>query len=117
MEPNWKPLEEKLGTKRCVGFMFMGRINGINLYKHGIARMYLNLDDSGRCYVPYGNGSFRRADLAAELADLEMALGELGETLESAYDEAYIAKKREALERAGIPLMRFEIEPENQSIN
>ena len=28
MEPNWKPLEQKLGTKRCAGFMFMGRVNG-----------------------------------------------------------------------------------------
>jgi len=49
MEPNWTPLEQKVGTKRCAGFMFMGRVNGINLYKHGIARMYLNLDDSGQC--------------------------------------------------------------------
>jgi len=46
MEPNWKPLVDKLGEERCVGFMFMGRVNGINLYKHGIARKYLNLDDS-----------------------------------------------------------------------
>lgn len=117
MEPNWKPLEEKLGRKRCAGFMFMGRMNGINLYKHGIARMYLNLDDSGHCYVWHGNGILLSADFATELARLETALRELGETLESAYDEAYIAKKRETLERAGIPLMRFEIEPENHSIN
>jgi hypothetical protein len=117
MQPHWKPLEEKLGEKRCAGFMFMGRINGINLYEHAIARMYLNLDDSGHCYVSHGSGSFRRADFTAELAKLETALRELGETLESVYDEAYIAKKREALHRAGIPLMRFEIEPENQSIN
>jgi hypothetical protein len=38
MGPNWKPLVDKLGEERCVGFMFMGRVNGINLYKHGIAR-------------------------------------------------------------------------------
>jgi hypothetical protein len=38
------PLEERLGKNRCVGFLYMGRVNGINLYKHGIARMYLNLD-------------------------------------------------------------------------
>jgi len=24
MEPNWKPLVDKLGEKRCAGFMFMG---------------------------------------------------------------------------------------------
>ncbi len=32
MEANWKPLENTLGAPRCVGFMFMGRVNGINLY-------------------------------------------------------------------------------------
>jgi hypothetical protein len=42
MEPNWVPLEEKLGGKRCTGFMLMGRINAINLCKHSIARMYLS---------------------------------------------------------------------------
>ena len=26
---------------RCVGFMYMGRVNAINLYKHGITRSYL----------------------------------------------------------------------------
>ena len=47
MEANWKPLESRLGRKRCVGFMYMGRVNGINLYKHGITRTYLNLDEGG----------------------------------------------------------------------
>jgi hypothetical protein len=49
MEPNWKPLVDKLGEERCAGFMFRGRVNGINLYKCGIARKYLNLGDSGQC--------------------------------------------------------------------
>jgi hypothetical protein len=31
MVPNWRPLEEKLGHHRCAGFMYMGRVNGINL--------------------------------------------------------------------------------------
>ena len=51
MEPNWKPLENRLGAARCGGFMFMGRVNGINLYKHGISRSYLYLDDDGNCYA------------------------------------------------------------------
>jgi len=50
VKPNWQPLIEKLGQERCVGFMYMARINGINLYKHGISRTYLNLDDSGECF-------------------------------------------------------------------
>jgi hypothetical protein len=117
MEPNWKPLEMRLGNKRCAGFMFMGRVNGINLYKHGIARMYLNLDDLGECYISRKNWCFEKADFAAELSKLESALRELGETLESVYDDSYISKKREALRKAGIPLQRIEIQPENLSVN
>jgi hypothetical protein len=117
MKPNWKPLEQRLGTKRCAGFMFMGRVNGINLYKHGIARMYLNLDDSGQCYVSRPNWRFKRADFSNELARLEAALTELSETLEGAYDEFYIVQKRDALRRAGIQLERIEIQPEDLSIN
>jgi hypothetical protein len=115
--PNWKPLEDKLGRHRCAGFMYMGRVNGINLYKHGIARMYLNLDDSGDCYLYRGNATYETGDFAVEIAKLEAALAELGETLESVYDESYKARKEEALRRAGISLLRIELEPENRSIN
>lgn len=36
--------------------MFMGRADGINRYKHGISRTYLNLDEGGNCYLPGGAG-------------------------------------------------------------
>lgn len=117
MRPNWKPLERKLGKKRCAGFMFMGRINGVNLYKHGMARMYLNLDDFGQCYVARGNERFEKADFAVELHRLESLLRQIGETLESAYDESYIVRKRKALQDAGITLERIEIQPRNSCIN
>jgi len=117
MEPSWKPLEQRLGTKRCAGFMFMARVNGINLYKHGIARMYLNLDDSGRCYISRPNWRFERADFSTELAKLEAALTALGACFETPYNDAYIAQKRNALQRAGIPLHRIEIEPEDVSMD
>lgn len=119
MEPNWKPLEEKLGKERCVGFMYMGRVNGINLYKHGIARIYLNLDDLGRCYVQRGNSryEYESADFEVELARLEAALAGIGESLESTYDEEYVARKRAALEKAGIRLVRFKLKPKHLSIN
>lgn len=117
MKPNWKPLEQRLGIKRCVGFMFMGRVNGINLYKHGIARMYLNLDNGGECYIARGKWRFERAEFSSELAKLEAALAELGETLERVYDEFYIVQKSDALRRAGIPLQRIKIAPEDLSIN
>jgi hypothetical protein len=117
MEPNWKPLVDKLGEKRCAGFMFMGRMNGINMYKHGIARIYLNLDDQGRCYLCREKWHFQETDFTVELTRLEATLAELGATLESAYDEAYIEQKRRALQKAGMLHERIEIEPEDWSIN
>jgi hypothetical protein len=117
MEPNWKPLVDKLGGERCVGFMFMGRVNGINLYKHGIARTYLNLDDSGQSYVCREKWRFEKADFDAQLGKLVAALAELGETLESVYDASYIEQKKRALQKAGISHERIAIQPEDFSIN
>ena len=116
MEPNWKPLEDRLGYTRCGGFMYMGRINGINLYKHGIARLYIALDDRGQCFV-HRNSRYERGDFKTEVARIEAALREIDETLESPYDEEYIARKQEALRRAGIPLLRIDIEPEDVTVN
>lgn len=53
MELNWEPLELRPGKNRCARFMFMGRANGVNLYKDGIARMYLNLDDLEHLGFPF----------------------------------------------------------------
>lgn len=113
MQANWKPLIAKLGEKRCAGFMFMGRVNGINLYKHGIARLYLNLDDRGQCYVYRGKSHFDSADFATELQKIEKALASLSETMESVYDEAYIKQKTEELRKAGIAHERIEIDPQD----
>ena len=117
MEANWKPLEIKVGRAHCVGFMFMGRMNGINVYKHGITRTYLNLDDAGNCFVDRGKGIFAAADFSEELRKLEAALQEQGETLASPYDDAYIARKTRSLERAGIPILRIKLEPEETIVN
>ena len=117
MNPNWKPLTDKLGEARCAGFMYMGRVNGINLYKHGIARMYLDLDDRGQCYVCRERWRFEKADFEAQLGKLEAALAELGETLESVYDESYIEQKRKDLKAGGLLHERIEIQPEDLSIN
>jgi len=116
MQPNWNPLEDRLGFARCAGFMYMGRVNGINLYKHGIARHYLALDDRGQCFVQR-NSRYERADFEDELGKIKAALTHLGETLESSYDEEYIARKQEALRRAGIPLLRIQIDPEDRTVN
>ena len=105
MEQNWKPLGMKLGPARCMGFMFMGRVNGINLYKHGITRTYLNLDDEGNCYAYQGGSRYRLTDFSVELQKLEASLKKQGETLPTQYDDQYMARKaqrrpiRLALER------------------
>lgn len=117
MEPNWKPLEIRVGRARCVGFMFMGKVNGINLYKHGIARTYLNLDDAGGCYVHRGRWKFEAADYSEELRKLEATLKAQGETLTTSYDDAYIARKTLALAKSGIPILRIKLEPEEIIVN
>lgn len=101
MEANWKPLENRLGRSRCAGFMYMGRVNGINLYKHGITRSYLNLDDDENCYVAGKPGCYVVADFNRELAKMEDFLRSLLATLETPYDERFIARKREVLRQRG----------------
>lgn len=117
MEPNWKPLEDRLGKTRCAGFMFMGRVNGINLYKHGISRTYLNLDDAGKCFISSLRGCYIPADFEKERARLEQCLTHLQATLETPYDELFIARKRAILQRKGIDLLTIHIEPEELAIH
>jgi hypothetical protein len=97
--------------------MFMGKANGVNLYKHGIARTYLNLDDDGNCYVKGERGCYLRADLGRELAKLEKWLRSLQATLETPYDESFIAQRREALRHEGISLVTIQVEPDEVTIH
>jgi hypothetical protein len=117
MEPNWKPLENRLGASRCTGFMFMGRINGINLYKHGISRNYLCLDDDGNCYVAGQPGCYVPTNFKQEISELEERLKGLGATLETSYDESFIAQKREALRQHGVSLLTIQVEPDEVTIH
>jgi hypothetical protein len=117
MEANWKPIEMRLGRSRCVGFMYMGRINGVNLYKHGITRGYLNLDDDGNCYTPSGGGCYSKADFALELLRLEAELKRLHATLETPYDDVFLAGKTEELRQRGISLVTIRVETEDLTIH
>ena len=117
MEANWKPLENRLGRERCVGFMYMGRANGINLYKHGITRTYLNLDDDGNCYTATGSGCYRRADFDSEVRKLEETLKAVHATLETSYDDLFVARKREELRQEGISLLTLQIEPQEMKVH
>jgi hypothetical protein len=114
MEANWQPLEAKLGAPRCAGFMFMGRLNGINQYKHGLSRHYLFLDDQGRAYEAAGRKEFREIPFDEALARVEASLEEIGETLETPYDSTYISRKEEALRTLGIDVLRVQIMPEDR---
>ena len=115
MEANWKPLEAKLGALRCAGFMFMGRLNGVNQYKHGISRRYLFLDDQGRAYESAGRNQFRGIAFEEALGRVEAPLKDLGATLETPYDAAFIRRKADALKKAGIETLRIVFEPEDRT--
>lgn len=117
VEANWKPLENRLGPARCVGFMFMGRLNGINLYKHGISRTYLNLDDDGNCYIAGKPGCYLAADFDQEFSKLTKRLKGLGATLETSYDESFMAQKREVLRQHGVSLLTIQFEPDEVAIH
>jgi hypothetical protein len=116
MGANWKPLEAKLGAHRCAGFMFMGRSNGINQYKHGISQRYLFLDDEGRAYESAERSEFREIAFEEALERVENPLKALGATLETRYDAAYVRRKRAALREAGIETLRILIEPEDRTV-
>ena len=113
MGANWKPLEEKLGTLRCVGFMFMGRSNGVYQYKHGISRRYLFFDYEGRAYESAGRNQFREIAFEEALERVEAPLAALGATLETPYDAAFIRRKADALKKGGMETLPIVIEPEN----
>ena len=117
VQPNWVPLERRLGKARCVGFMFMGRVNGINRYKHGITRTSLHLDDEGNCYLPGGSGTYAPADWDTELGKLEACLAALGSTLTTPYDKDFIAQKRKALRRQGISLLTITVDPHETNVH
>jgi hypothetical protein len=97
--------------------MFMGRVNGINQYKHGITRTYLNLDDAGNCYIQGERGDYFPGDWQTELGKLKACLATLGSKLATPYDEEFIAQKRKALLEQGISLLTIEMEPQEVKIH
>src|SRR5574341_1146223 len=116
MGPSWKALEMKLGPARCAGFMLMGRTNGINLYKQGLSRRYLNLSDDGRAFRHLGDGRFEEIPFEEALAWVEEPLKAMGETLETPYDEDYRRRRAAALRARGIVELRVQVLPEETTI-
>ena len=116
MEPNWAPLENRLGRASCVGFMFMGRVNGINQYKHGITRTYLYLDDASNCYKAE-KGGYVPANWGVELGKMEACLARLDASLATPYDEQFVVRKRNALRQQGVSLLTIEVQPQDINIH
>ncbi len=92
-------------------------MNGINLYKHGVSRSYLYLDDDGNCYIAGRHGCYLATDFDQELSKLEKCLRRLGATLETSYDENFIAQKRETLRQQGVSLLTIQVEPDETTIH
>lgn len=117
MEANWRPLEEKLDPAQCVGFMFMGLLNGVNLYKHGLSRRYLNLGDDGRAYRYLDRGRFAEIPFEQGLSWVVEPLAAMGETLETPYDEDYKARRSACLRVAGWAELRIQVPARNVAIH
>jgi hypothetical protein len=97
--------------------MFMGRVNGINLYKHGISRSYLYLDDDGNCYTAGQPGCYLPANFDQQISKLVERLKGLRATLETSYDEGFMTQKREALRQQGVSLLTIQVEPDEMTIH
>lgn len=95
----------------------MGRVNGVNLYKHGITRTYVYLDDEGNCYKRGKRGSFVPTDWDTELRKLETCLTALGWTLTTPYAEDFVAQKRNTLLKQGISLLTITVDPQETNIH
>lgn len=103
-EPDWDPLHVVLPLEWCAGFMWMFRVTEgdavIEMYKHGITRRYLMLDQHNRAYLYTGE---RHVQIPVALAVEQVFdnIEEMGWTRETAYDEEFVAEKHRQLRAAG----------------
>ena len=75
------------------------------------------LDDDGNCFVAAKADCYLAADFDQELSKLEERLKGLRATLETSYDEGFIAQKREALRQHGVSLLPIQVEPDEVTIH
>ena len=66
-EPNWTPLELVLPARELEDFMSMGRAGEIELYKHWLARRYLNISADGQRFYGYSDGTYVEVTKAVAL--------------------------------------------------
>jgi hypothetical protein len=105
-DPVWEPLEKALPYKWCGGFMYMGRVDGVHMYKHGFTRHYLNVDDEGNAYR-YLPGLERYVPMnrfeAIENAFEGLAL--MGIDRSTPYDDVAVRRRHKAIEDSGMSLI------------
>lgn len=103
-EPDWEPLHVVLPLELCDGFMWMYRVTQedatIELYKHGITRRYLNLDQFNRAYQFNGEG-YDPIPVATAVDRVFSGIEETGWNRETRYDEEFVAEKHRQLREAG----------------
>jgi hypothetical protein len=102
--PDWGPLHIALPLDWCDGFMWMYRVTQddatIELYKHGITRRYLNLDQSNHAYRYTGDG-YVQIPVADAIDGVFEEIEGMGWTRETRYDEEFVAEKHRQLREAG----------------
>lgn len=103
-EPDWDPLHVVLPLEWCNGFMWMCRVSqgdaAIELYKHGITRRYLNLDQFNRAYQFNGKG-YDPIPVAIAVDRVFADLEELGWSRGTRYDDEFVAEKHRRLRENG----------------
>ncbi len=62
-------------------------------------------------------GCYLATDFDHELSKLEKCLRALGATLETSYDESFIAQKLVALRQQGVSLLTIQVEPDESAIH
>lgn len=103
-EPDWDPLHVVLPLEWCDGFMWMYRLQEgdavIEMYKHGITRRYLMLDQHNRAYR-YTGDSHVQIPVALAVERVFAGIEEMGWTRETTYDEEFVAEKHRQFREAG----------------
>jgi hypothetical protein len=105
-EPDWGPLEKVLPLKWCGGFMFMGYSGRIRIYKHGLTRNYLHVDDRGKTYA-YDGGSEEYFEIPKKMAvDLAFkGIEEMGYTRKTKCTPQVMAERRRRMQEAGYKIV------------
>ena len=66
-ESNWAPLERAVSVTELENFMNMGWVGEIELYKHRIMRLYLNIGQNSERFYRHLNGEYVEISGAAAL--------------------------------------------------